>query len=615
MKKQITHASFAKSAVAVGLAVSLAACGAAPASSAVSSQAASSQPAAEADDGTGPVEPVWYSVDADGNTKHDERTAVGTNGVVTSANVYATQAGIEVLEQGGNAVDAAIAVSYALGVVEPQASGLGGGGFMLVHSADGTTQFIDYREVAPAAQDAYTWMEDDKETLKTDQYGNPANQRGGLAVGVPGEVAGMEYARENFGSGAVTRQQIMQPAIDLATRGYYCTTYQSGQINDHYSDDMVNYENLAAIYLDPETGLPKENGDVITNPDLAKSLQQIADGGKDVFYTGEMAEATIAEIEKFGGVMTLEDLANYEVAIREPVSATYRGYEIISCPPPSSGGTHLIEILNILENFDIGSMEVNSAEYCHVVSEAFKAAFADRAAYMGDTDFVDVPLEGLTSKEYAAEQAAKITDESQDWVKGDPFKHEGQSTTSFSVADKEGNIVTVTQTIECSFGSGIVVPGYGFILNDQMHDFSTDPASVNCVEPGKKPLSSMSPTVVLNADGTPFMTVGTPGATRIFPTIVQIISHVIDHGMDLQDAINAGRIYDNGNGDGICYESGMPNGVTEETATALQEMGHNVTDKGDYQMFFGGVHGAIYLEDGTIYGAADPRRDGKALAY
>lgn len=615
MKKQITHASFAKSAVAVGLAVSLAACGAAPASSAVSSQAASSQPAAEADDGTGPVEPVWYSVDADGNTKHDERTAVGTNGVVTSANVYATQAGIEVLEQGGNAVDAAIAVSYALGVVEPQASGLGGGGFMLVHSADGTTQFIDYREVAPAAQDAYTWMEDDKETLKTDPYGNPANQRGGLAVGVPGEVAGMEYARENFGSGAVTRQQIMQPAIELATRGYYCTTYQSGQINDHYSDDMINYENLAAIYLDPETGLPKENGDVITNPDLAKSLQQIADGGKDVFYTGEMAEATIAEIEKFGGVMTLEDLANYEVAIREPVSATYRGYEIISCPPPSSGGTHLIEILNILENFDIGSMEVNSAEYCHVVSEAFKAAFADRAAYMGDTDFVDVPLEGLTSKEYAAEQAAKITDESQDWVKGDPFKHEGQSTTSFSVADKEGNIVTVTQTIECSFGSGIVVPGYGFILNDQMHDFSTDPASVNCVEPGKKPLSSMSPTVVLNADGTPFMTVGTPGATRIFPTIVQIISHVIDHGMDLQDAINAGRIYDNGNGDGICYESGMPNGVTEETAAALQEMGHNVTDKGDYQMFFGGVHGAIYLEDGTIYGAADPRRDGKALAY
>ena len=310
--KKVSHGSFVKSAVAVGLAVSMAACGASPASSAASSQAASSQPAA--DEGTGPVEPVWYSVDAEGNTKRDDRTAVGTNGVVTSANVYATQAGIEVLEQGGNAVDAAIAVSYALGVVEPQASGLGGGGFMLVHSADGTTQFIDYREVAPDAQDAYTWMEDDKETLKTDPFGNPANQRGGLAVGVPGEVAGMEYARENFGSGNVTRQQIMQPAIELATRGYYCTTYQSGQINDHYSDDMVNYENLAALYLNPETGLPKENGDVITNPDLANALQQIADGGKDVFYTGAMAEATIAEIEKYGGVMTLDDLANYEVA-------------------------------------------------------------------------------------------------------------------------------------------------------------------------------------------------------------------------------------------------------------------------------------------------------------
>lgn len=557
-----------------------------------------------------PVERVWSSVDADGNTKRDEREAVGENGVVTSANVYASQAGLAVLEAGGNAVEAAVAVSYALGVVEPQASGLGGGGFMLVHSADGEDQFIDYREVAPAAQDAYTWLEEDG-TVKNNGL---ANQRGGLAIGVPGEVAGMEYALEHFGSGNVTRQQVMQPAIDLATQGYIVTTYQSEQITEHYSD-MLAYPVLGSYYL-REDGLPYENGDVLQNPDLAKTLQMIADGGKDAFYTGEVAEAVIAEIEKYDGVMTLEDLTNYTVNVREPVTSTYRGKTIISCPPPSSGGTHLIEILNVLENYDIGSMEVNSAEYCHVVSEAFKAAFADRAAYMADTDFVDnVPLEGLTNKEYAKTIYEKITDESQDWVSGDPFKYEGQSTTSFSVADKEGNIVTVTQTIECSFGSAVAIPGYGFIMNDQMHDFSTDPESVNCVEPGKHPLSSMSPTVVLNEDGTPFMTVGTPGATRIFPTIVQVISHVIDHGMNLQDAITAGRIYDNGNADGICYESGAVDCVSAETAAELEAMGHAVTDKGAWQMFFGGVQGIVYQEDGTLFGAADPRRDGKALGF
>lgn len=557
-----------------------------------------------------PIEQVWSSVDEEGNTKRDDREGTGENGVVTSANVYASQAGLAVLEQGGNAVDAAVAVSYALGVVEPQASGLGGGGFMLIHTADGKDTFIDYREVAPAAQDAYTWL-DEEGNVKN---GGKANQRGGLAIGVPGEVAGMEYARENFGSGKVTRQQIMQPAIDLATEGYVVTTYQSGQITDHYAD-MIEYPVIGGYYL-REDGLPYQNGDILVNPDLAKSLQLIADGGKDVFYTGEIADAIMTEIEKYEGVMTKEDLANYEVNLREPVKSTYRGYEIISCPPPSSGGTHLIEILNVLENFDMASMEVNSAEYVHLFSETLKAAFADRSAYMADTDFVEnVPLDGLTSKDYAKTIADKITDESQKWEKGKPGDYEGQSTTSFSVADKDGNIVTVTQTIECSFGSAVAIPGYGFILNDQMHDFSTDPESVNCVEGGKHPLSSMSPTVVLNEDGTPFMTLGTPGATRIFPTIAQVISRVIDHKMTLQDAITTARIYENGNEDGICYELAAPNGVTEETANALKEMGHNVTEKGEWDMFFGGVQGVMYNEDGTLTGAADPRRDGKALGY
>ena len=606
--------------LALGMVFTLTACSSAsqPAATTAATEAAVATEAqteaeteAAEDDGPAPVEQVWSPVDENGQTKRDDREGHGENGVVTSANVYATQAGLQVLEQGGNAVDAAVAVSYALGVVEPQASGLGGGGFMLVHTADGQDSFIDYREVAPAAQDAYTWL-DEEGNVKNN---GTANQRGGLAIGVPGEVAGMEYAIENFGSGNVTRQEIMQPAIDLATQGYLVSTYQSQQITDHYADMTGDYPVLGSYYL-REDGLPYQNGDVLRNPDLAKSLTLIAEQGADVFYNGEIADAIMAEIEKYEGVMTKEDLANYKVNLREPVKSTYRGYEIISCPPPSSGGTHLIQILNVLENFDIASMEVNSPEYVHVFSEAFKAAFADRAEYMADTDFVEnVPIKGLTSKDYAKTIADKITDQSQDWDKGYPAEYEGNSTTSFSVADKEGNIVTVTQTIECSFGSAVAIPGYGFILNDQMHDFSTDPESANCVEGGKHPLSSMSPTVVLNEDGTPFMTLGSPGATRIFPTIVQVVSRVIDSGMTLQDAVNTARIYDNGTDTGICYELGAPDALSDETLAALEAMGHTVTAQGEWDMFFGGVQGVMYNEDGTLSGAADPRRDGKALGY
>ncbi len=609
-----------KKLLALAMTLPLTACGspsqpesAAPetaaATEAVQTEAAGTE-AAE-DSGLTPVEQVWSPVDEDGNTKRDDREGSGSNGVVTSANVYASQAGLAVLEQGGNAVDAAIAVSYALGVVEPQASGIGGGGFMLVHTADGEDSFIDYREVAPAAQDAYTWLDENGEVKNN----GLANSRGGLAVGVPGEVAGMEYALEHFGSGNVSRQQVMQPAIDLATQGYVVSNYQSSAITDHYGDMVGDYPDLGSYYL-REDGLGYQTGDIFTNLDLAKTLQMIADNGADAFYTGEVADALIEAVKKYDGVMTQEDLTGYKVNLREPVSSTYRGYKIISCPPPSSGGTHLIEILNVLENYDVSAMEVNSAEYVHLFSEAFKAAFADRAAYMGDTDFIEgVPLDGLTSKDYAKTIADKITDESQKWEKGDPKQYEGNSTTSFSVADKEGNIVTVTQTIECFFGSAIAVPGYGFILNDQMHDFSTDPESVNCVEGGKHPLSSMSPTVVLKEDGSPFMTLGTPGGVRIFPTIAQVISRVIDSGMNLQEAINCGRIFDNGSDDGVCYETVANGVVSEESAKALEEMGHTVTAKGEWDIFFGGVQGVMYQEDGTLFGAADPRRDGKALGY
>lgn len=552
---------------------------------------------------------VWSPVDANGNTKRDERDATSENGMVASSNVYATMAGLKVLEEGGNAVDAAVAVSYALGVAEPYTSGLGGGGFMLIHTADGQNKFIDYREVASAGQDAYTWLDENGEMIS-----DTASTIGGLAVAVPGEVAGMEYALENYGSGAVTRQEVMQPAIDLANNGYVVSATMAGAISDEYGY-MEEYTELGEYYLD-DLGLPYTTGATVTNPDLAKALQEIAENGAEAFYSGPMAQAMVDVVNKYGGKLSMEDLANYEVKEREPVTSTYRGYEVISTPPSSSGGTHLIEILNVLENYDLSSMEVNSAEYLHLFSEAFKAAFADRTEYMADTDFVDnVPLAGLTDKEYAKTIYEKITDQSQQWSAGNPDDFGHGSTTSFSIADKEGNMVAVTQTINGFFGSMIAVPGYGFVMNNEMDDFAKDPESVNCVEPGKRPLSSMSPTMLLNEDGSAFMTIGSPGATRIFPTLVQVISHVVDHGMDIQEAIDTCRIYDNGTDDGISYESSGVNPISAETIEELKAMGHNVTDKGEWQLFFGGVQGIVYQDDGTLRGGADPRRDGKALGF
>lgn len=562
------------------------------------------------DGGTGVVELIWSSVDENGNLIRSDRSATGENGMVASANVYASQAGLAVLKAGGNAIDAAVAVSYALGVVEPQSSGIGGGGFMLIHTADGEDAFIDFREVAPAAQDAYTWL-DENGNVKNN---GKANQLGGLAVAVPGTVAGMEMALEQYGSGLLTRKAIMTPAIELASRGFYVGSFQYNQTLEKLAS-IKQYDAIKGYYL-KEDGSLYRTGEEFSNPDLAKTLTLIAEDGTEAFYKGEVAEAMLAEIQKYGGVMTQEDLENYSAKLREPVSGTYRGYQVISCPPPSSGGTHIVQILNILENFDVGSMEVNSSEYLHLWSETLKATFADREAYMADTDFVeDVPLSGLTDKAYAKTIADQITNTSQSWMAGDPTEYVHDSTTSFSVADKYGNIVTVTQTLECSFGSCVAVSGYGFVLNDEMHDFSTDPNSVNCVQGEKHPLSSMSPTIILKEDGSPFMTLGTPAGLRIYTTLAQVISKVIDHGMNLQEAIDCARIYDNGNAKGIEYETGCKYEITGDTIAALKAMGHTTTQKGQWKIYFGGVQGVMYMEDGTLFGAADPRRDGKALGY
>ena len=614
MRKTSSNRSIAKSAIALGLAAALTACSSTAASSAVASSAAPSEAASGAE---ASEDEVWLPYDENFEKKRDERDATGKTGAVASCNWYASKAGLDILKEGGNAFDAAAAVAYTLGVAEPYFSGLGGGGFMTIYSADeDKVSVIDFRETAPAAANAQMWLDENGEMKQfsldgTNNLGTMSSI-GGLSVAVPGEVAGFEYLLEHYGSDAVTRQQIFQPAIDTANNGFVVGVTFKEELESEYSGLAAN-ETLSNIYLN-EAGLPYEVGDVITNPDLAKALQLIADGGKDAFYTGDMAQAMVDAVADWGGNMTMEDLANYEVKVREPVVGHYKDYTIYSLPPASSGGTHLIEILNILENFDMANTEVNSADYIHRFSEAFKIAFADRAQYMADTDFAEVPLAQLTSKDYAASRYAQITDQSGTYTAVDAEELEHYATTSFSVVDQWGNMVACTQTINYGFGSKIAVPGYGFIMNDEMDDFSANPESVNCAEGGKRPLSSMSPSIVLYPDGSPYMTIGSPGATRIFPTIAQVIERMIDYDMDIQDAIDCARIYDNAS-ENICYESGGVNPITAEVAAELQERGHEVTDKGEWQLFFGGVQGISIAQDGTLRGGADPRRDGKALAY
>lgn len=530
-----------------------------------------------------------------------DRDAVGENGVVSSAKPEASQVGVDILKKGGNAIDAAVATAFAIGVVEPNASGLGGGGFMLIRHADtGEEVFLDFREVAPknATPDMYELDEDGKPV-------DDASSVGGKAVGVPGEVAGLLMALEEYGT--MSLEEVMQPAIDYAENGFKVTKNFSQMIQDNF-EKINKFDATKEIYL--KDGLPYEEGDILVNKDLAETLKKIAKNGKDAFYTGEIAEAIVDEVQKTGGIMTLEDLAEYEVKVRKPVKGTYRGYEIISAPPSSSGGTHVIQLLNIMENYDLKSMGLNTAESLHAWSEAAKLMFADRGEYMADTDFVDVPLAGLVSKDYAKELYERIDMEkaAKDVEHGDPRKYESGSTTHFSVMDKEGNIVAVTKTINHFFGSGVTVPGTGILLNNEMDDFDVEPGRSNSIEPKKKPLSSMTPTIVLR-DGKPFMTLGSPGATRILTTVAQVISNVVDHGMDIQEAINAPRMFDNGNG------LKLEGRISEDVVKELEAKGHEVEVRDDYDLYFGGAQGITLEESGKLHGGADPRRDGKAAAY
>lgn len=584
------------------MSLSLAACGNSNAPAASGSSAAGSS-------ASDPVLTPAYSVegfetvDADGNRITTGRDATSTRAMASASKYEVSQVGAEIMSAGGNAVDAAVAMGFALGVCEPFTSGLGGGGLATIHTADGENIFVDFREIAPAAATLDLYLDEAGES-------NGNTKTGGLASGIPGEVAGLLFMLENYGT--MSREEVLAPAIRIATEGFTVSQYCANAIADAY-ETATNFPEMQSVYW-TEDGLPYETGDVITNPDLAKALQKIVDEGRDGFYTGEVAQALVNTLAKYGGVMTLEDLAGYEVMTHEPVTSTYRGYTIISSPPPSSGGTHLIEILNILENYDVGALEVNSPEYVHLFAEAFKLSYADRAQYMADTAFADVPLDGLTDKDYAAERAALIDlDVAQEFASGDPTLYEHTDTTHFSVADVDGNCVAITKTINYYFGSGVMVDGFGFMMNNEMDDFSTNPDSVNKVEPGKKPLSSMSPTVILKEDGTPYLVLGTPGGARIFASVAQVVSRVIDHGMSLHDAISVPKIWNNGGMNNLQYENPLKGyeqyALTEETLAKLVEMEHGeITTAAS-----GSVQAIEFLDDGTLYGTADPRQDGKAV--
>jgi gamma-glutamyltranspeptidase/glutathione hydrolase len=535
--------------------------------------------------------------------KGQARDAKASRGMVASASAEASRIGVEILKQGGNAVDAAVAVGFALGVLEPNASGLGGGGFMLLKMADAKAPVcIDFRERAPlaASPDMY-------ELDKSGEPLNKANTEGPLSIATPGEVAGLLAALEKYGS--MSREQVMQPAIDQAEKGISVSQVLADLI-------MLKYELLqedpvsAGIYLDE--GLPKEAGDTIKNLDLAGTLKLIAKKGRDVFYNGELAAKIIACVKKKGGLLDKSDLAGYEVSFRKPVQGSYRGHRVVSAPPPSSGGAHVIQLLNIMENLSPAECGLNSVESCHFWAEAMRKVYLDRAAYMGDADYIKVPLNGIMSKDYAKKLFKDIDPESiaPDPKAGDPLPYESGSTTHYSVADEHGNMVAVTKTINHFFGSGITVPGTGILLNDQMADFSPKPGGPNSIAPGKKPVSSMSPTLLIK-DGKPWASLGTPGGLRIIPSLALVISNLIDQGMDIQSAINAPR---------LCrYPLGklnLENRIGRDIQKKLTNMGYELEVRKAYHLFFGGAQGITKnLETGELHGGADPRRDGLAVGF
>ncbi len=528
---------------------------------------------------------------------------VGTQGMVATSHFLASQVAHDVLAAGGNAVDAAVTAGFALAVTQPRSGNIGGGGFMLISDENsGEVIAIDYRETAPSAAFETMFQNEDGEAVaELSRYTHNAS-------GVPGTVAGLALALEEYGT--LTLAEALEPAIRLAENGFTVPPRFVEGIRDT-RERLEQWESTRKVFF-KEDGSFYEVGDIFRQPDLAATLKRIAEHGPREFYEGETAELIAAEMERHDGLMTREDLASYQPVIREPSHGTYRGYDIYAMSPPSSGGAHIVQMLNILEQYDIGTMGFNSAQTIHLMAEAMKRAYADRSEYLGDTDFVDVPLSGITSKEYAAELRAGIDLEtatpSDTIAPGNPLPYESNETTHFSIADSNGLAVSNTYTINFSYGSGIVVDGAGFLLNNEMDDFSAKPGvpnaygliggEANKIEPGKRMLSSMTPTIV-KRDGKNFLITGSPGGSRIITTTLQVLMNVIDHGMNIQSAVSVPRIHHQWLPDELRIEEG----ISPDTINLLDAMGHTVS-----QQEAMGAAQSIMIGDGMYYGGADPRR-------
>ncbi|MEM8722221.1 MAG: gamma-glutamyltransferase [Cyanobacteria bacterium P01_G01_bin.39] len=533
--------------------------------------------------------------------------ATGKNGVVVSTQKDATQVGLKILKDGGNAIDAAVGVGYALAVTDPCCGNIGGGGFMLVHLADGSETFINFRETAPQQATSDLYLDDQGnliEDLSTDDY---------LAVGIPGTVKGLNYALDKYGT--MERSQIIEPAIELADQGYIL---QQGDVDIYRAGKERLLEPEAARIFLQDDNQTYQAGDKLLQPDLAQTLRLISEN-RDAFYQGEIAQKVVTASQENNGILSLSDFANYQVTEYAPVGCNYRGYQVTSSPPPG-GGTTVCQMLNILSGYDLTELGNRTPQSLHHLFSAMLFAFGDRNRYLGDPDFVDNPLDKLLSDEYAASLRQKIAFEAIDpeSVYTTNVQREGTNTTHYSVVDSQGNAVAVTYTINSYFGAGVVAPGTGFLLNNEMDDFTTKvgeanqfglrQGEANIIEPGKRPLSSMSPTIVTK-DGQVVLVTGSPGGSTIPTTVLQVITNVVDYGMDLDQAVNHPRLHYQGLPDRILSEA---QAITPETLRGLQLRGYEIMPFRKY----GAAESILIRPDGTMVGVNDARKPaGQAAAY
>ena len=535
-------------------------------------------------------------------------------GMVVAAERHAAEAGLEVLRAGGNAVDAAVATGFALAVTYPVAGNLGGGGFMVVRWPDGRATTLDYRETAPAAATRDMFLD------STGTFVPERSQLGPLASGVPGSPAGLLHAHEAWGR--LPLAAVLAPALRLADGGFPLSRAHARRLNA-YAETFAAFPGTAAAFVD-STGW--EEGDVLVQSDLARTLLRIRQRGRDGFYRGPTARLIAAEMERLGGLITLEDLDGYRAVERAPVEGTYRGHRVLSMPPPSSGGVALVQILNALEPHDLGAMGLGGSATLHLMAEAMRRAYADRAEWLGDPDATPVPVAELTDKDYTRRRMADFNpyraDTSATLGFGDPFAGESMETTHYSVVDADGMAVSTTTTLNGGYGSKVVVTGAGFFLNNEMDDFAAAPgvpnmfglvgSEANAVGPGKRMLSSMTPTIVEDPDGRLLLVAGSPGGGRIITTTLQGIVNVIDHGLDVQAAVAAPRVHHQWLPDVLFAER---HALAPDVAAALRQRGWTLREGGRWSRA-DFVH-VVYDADGapTYLGGADPRGEDAAVGF